>query len=320
MSAVTVLEPREVPLGGLRAMIVRRTLPHRDISLIGAWCFVDHYGPTRVGVDGPGMDVAPHPHTGLQTVSWLFEGTIEHRDSGGVHGLVRLGEMNLMTGGSGVAHSEVTTPDTTVLHGVQLWLALPDSARHAPRNFDHYEPPAVALPVAPGRATARVFIGELPGLDGLEGAASPVVVHTPLLGAELVLAPGTALTVTLDPQFEHGILLDTGSLTLADESGRTTPVSPADLAVLDAGPRSIGLTAGTDGARALLLGGTPFEEEIIMWWNFVARTSEEIATFRAEWEAGSERFGHVDGYVGERDRIPAPALPGVRLRSRRRRR
>ena len=234
--------------------------------------------------------------------------------------MVRPGEMNLMTGGSGVAHSEVATPDTTVLHGVQLWLALPDSARHAPRDFDHYEPPSIDLPVATGSATARVFIGELLGMEGVEGATSPVVVHTPLLGAELVLAPGTALTLTLDPQFEHGILLDTGGLTLADESGRTTPLRPADLAVLDLGPGSIGLTAGPDGARALLLGGTPFEEEIIMWWNFVGRTSEEITTFRDEWEAGSERFGHVEGYVGERDRIPAPALPGVTLRSRRRRR
>ncbi|MDO5697857.1 MAG: pirin family protein [Dermatophilus congolensis] len=317
MSAVTVLDPREVPLGGLRAMKVRRTLPHKDISLIGAWCFVDHYGPTRVGVDGPGMDVAPHPHTGLQTVSWLFEGTIEHRDSGGVHGLVRPGEMNLMTGGSGICHSEVTTPETTVLHGVQLWLALPDSARHAPRDFDHYEPTPAELPTVAGQATARVFIGQLPALPE---AASPVVVHTPLLGAELVLAPGTALSLDLDPSFEHGILLDTGSLTLACDDGRATPVAEAELAVIDSGATSLGLTAGPDGARALLLGGTPFEEEIIMWWNFVGRTSDEIKAFRDEWEAGAERFGHVEGYVGERDRIPAPALPGVKLRSRRRRR
>lgn len=320
MAAVTVLDPREVPLGGLRAMTVRRTLPHKDISLVGAWCFVDHYGPNRIGADGPGMDVAPHPHTGLQTVSWLFEGTIEHRDSGGVHGMVRPGEMNLMTGGSGVAHSEVSTPETTVLHGVQLWLALPDSARHAPRAFDHYEPASIDVPVVTGGATARVFIGALAGLEGTDGAASPVVVHTPLLGAELVLQPNTSLTLALRPDFEHGILIDTGSLTLADDDGRTTPVAAAELAVIDAGPERIALTAGPDGARVLLLGGTPFEEEIIMWWNFVGRTNEEITTFREEWEAGSERFGQVEGYVGERARIPAPGLPGIKLRSRRRRR
>ena len=319
-AAVSVLEPREVPLGGLRAMKVRRTLPHKNISLIGAWCFIDHYGPTRIGVDGPGMDVAPHPHTGLQTVSWLFEGTIEHRDSGGVHGLVRPGEMNLMTGGSGICHSEVTTPETEVLRGVQLWLALPENARHAPREFDHYEPPAVELPTAHGQASIRVFIGEPVGLAGVAGASSPVAVHTPLLGAELVLQPHTALTLDLDPAFEHGVLLDAGGLTLASDDGRTTPVNPADLAVIDAGPNRIALTAGPDGARALVLGGEPFEEEIIMWWNFVGRTNEEIAAFRDDWEAASERFGHVEGYEGERDRIPAPALPGVTLRSRRRRR
>src|SRR5215218_6110050 len=120
---VQILTPRDVPLGGPRAMPVRRTLPHKQRPLIGAWCFVDHYGPDDVALTG-GMRVAPHPHTGLQTVSWLFTGEIEHRDSTGSHAMVRAGELNLMTAGRGISHSELSTPQTTILHGAQLWLAL----------------------------------------------------------------------------------------------------------------------------------------------------------------------------------------------------
>ena len=136
---VEVMVPREVPLGGPRAMHVRRTLPQRHRSLIGAWCFLDHYGPDEVADTG-GMSVAPHPHTGLQTVSWLFTGEVEHRDSAGNHAMVRPGELNLMTAGRGISHSEVSPPTTTTLHGAQLWLALPESARHTDPGFDHYAP------------------------------------------------------------------------------------------------------------------------------------------------------------------------------------
>ncbi|MGH3365223.1 MAG: pirin family protein, partial [Nocardioidaceae bacterium] len=138
-AGVEVVTSREVPLGGPRAMTVRRTLPQRQRSLIGAWCFVDHYGPDDVASTG-GMDVPPHPHTGLQTVSWLFTGEIEHRDSLGSHAMVHPGELNLMTAGRGIAHSEVSTPATNTLHGVQLWLALPDHARDTARDFEHYAP------------------------------------------------------------------------------------------------------------------------------------------------------------------------------------
>jgi redox-sensitive bicupin YhaK (pirin superfamily) len=157
-ASIQVLEPREVPLGGPRAMAVRRTLPQRARSLIGAWCFVDHYGPDDVADTG-GMTVPPHPHTGLQTVSWLFEGEVEHRDSSGAHAMVRPGEVNLMTAGSGIQHSEVSTPDTLRLHGAQLWIALPDRDRHVAPFFEHAEPAAVTV----GEATVRVFVGELAG-------------------------------------------------------------------------------------------------------------------------------------------------------------
>ncbi len=163
-----VLTPRDVPLGGLRAMRVRRTLPQRERSLVGAWCFADHYGPDPVAETG-GMVVPPHPHTGLQTVSWLFAGEVEHRDSAGHHAMVRPGELNLMTGGRGVSHSEVSTADTAVLHGVQLWVALPDDARDRPADFEHYAPPALA---GEGWA-AHVFLGTA------LGHTSPVETATP---------------------------------------------------------------------------------------------------------------------------------------------
>ena len=301
-AAISVLRPRDVPLGGPRAMRVRRTLPQRQRSLIGAWCFADHYGPDDVAGSG-GMDVAPHPHTGLQTASWLFTGEIEHRDSLGVHALVRPGELNLMTGGSGIAHSEVSTPDTSVLHGVQLWIALPGEHRHTARDFRHYAPPVVTL----AGAAARVFLGSL------VGSTSPVPTFSPLLGAELTLDPGALVSLDVDPAFEHGVLQDTGGVTV----GGTT-LEPGQLAYLPDGATTLELTnPGTDRARVLLLGGTPFTEEIVMWWNFVARSHEEIAEFRAAWEAGSDRFGRVMGYTGKVPRLPAPEMPHVRIRPRR---
>jgi redox-sensitive bicupin YhaK (pirin superfamily) len=296
--AVQVLQPRAVPLGGVRAMTVRRTLPQRARSLIGAWCFADHYGPDDVRISG-GMDVAPHPHTGLQTVSWLFAGRVEHRDSLGSHAEIRPGQLNLMTGGHGICHSEVSTPDTTILHGVQLWVALPDAHRDAPRDFQHYVPDPAELP----GATARVFLGCLAGIH------SPVRTFTPLLGAELTPHPGAPVTLALDPTYEHGILVDTGTVTLAG-----TRLSHAELGYLAPGIDHLTLTTEAP-ARLLLLGGPPFGEDILMWWNFVARTHDEIVDFRAQWQAESARFGRVHGYPGPR--LPAPPLPNARLQPRR---
>lgn len=305
---VQILQARQVPLGGLRALEVRRTLPHKDRSFIGAWCFVDHYGPEPVrDVRRDGMDVPPHPHTGLQTVSWLFDGTIEHRDSGGVHGMVRPGEMNLMTSGHGIAHSEVSTPDTEVLHGVQLWVALPHDARDTTRGFEHHVPREMPLPGNAG--SALVFIGELPGID-----TSPVVTHTPLLGAELRLDAGENITLEVSSAFEHALLVDTGEVTFEGSD-----LARGDLGCVEPGHQTLTIAVGEVPARVVLLGGEPFEEEIVMWWNFVGRSHEDVERARAEYEAGSPRFGLVEGYQGDVDRIPAPPLPPVRLRPRNRR-
>jgi redox-sensitive bicupin YhaK (pirin superfamily) len=299
--AVEVLSAREVPLGGPRAMAVRRTLPQRKRSLIGAWCFADHYGPTAVNRDG-GMDVPPHPHTGLQTATWLFAGEVEHRDSLGTHAIVRPGELNVMTGGHGICHSEVSAAGVTTLHGVQLWIALPDSHRHTARAFHHHVP----LPLDIGGATARVFLGSL------AGETSPVPTSTPLLGAEIVLDPQARVTLAVDPTHEHGVLVDTGTVVLAG-----TALARAELGYRAPGAASLELTnPGEHPARVLLLGGAPFDEDIVMWWNFVARSHDEIVSFREAWERESDRFGRVDGYTGTPGRLPAPALPNARITPR----
>ncbi|MDT0183648.1 pirin family protein [Microbacterium sp. ARD31] len=312
MTDVEVLTPREVPLGGPRAMRVRRTLPQRHRSLIGAWCFVDHYGPDEVDETG-GMVLPAHPHTGLQTASWLFDGELEHRDSVGSLATVRPGELNLMTAGRGISHTEVSTPGTSVLHGAQLWIALPDESRHVEPRFEHFVPEPVR---GPGWE-ARVFIGSL------LGASSPVVTHTPLLGAELMLAPGRTLEVDVDETFEHGVLLDVGAI---DVDGQE--LAPSDLCHVPDGRSTITVTAHEE-ARLLLLGGPPFGEPIVMWWNFIGRSHDEIAGYRQEWqeqiaagggdvvadgrEVAVGRFGVVDL---ELQPIPAPALPNVRLKLR----
>ncbi len=301
---IEVLAARDVPLGGPRAMRVRRTLPQRARSLIGAWCFADHYGPDDV-TRGPGMDVAPHPHTGLQTVSWLFAGEIEHRDSLGTHALVRPGELNLMTSGGGICHSEVSAPATTVLHGVQLWLALPDARRGGAREFHHYAPPAVGL----GAATARVFLGML------AGEQSPVPTFSPLVGAEITLEPHARILLPVESGYEYGVLVDAGPVAMSG-----TRLQPAELGYLPPGSATMELANLTgDPARILLLGGAPFEEDIVMWWNFVGRSHEEIVVFRAAWEGELDQFGRVEGYAGTPRRLPAPVLPNARLKPRSRR-
>jgi redox-sensitive bicupin YhaK (pirin superfamily) len=305
LEGLEVLRPREVPLGGPRAILVRRTLPQRQRSLIGAWCFADHYGPHDLRRSS-GMDVAPHPHTGLQTISWLFSGEVEHRDSAGVHAVVRPGELNLMTAGAGICHSEVSVAAdrdaAAVLHGVQLWAALPGSDRNTSRDFNHYAPEPISLP----GAVARIFLGRL------AGSRSPVHTFTPLLGAQLDLEAGARVTLDVDPAFEHGVLCDQGAVAM----------DGAALAVGDLGYRGPGSSAlvlqndGDQPGRVLLLGGTPFTEQLVMWWNFVGRSHDEIAEYRRQWEEADDRFGAVYGYQGTPARLPAPALPTTRLRPR----
>lgn len=292
--SVEVLHPREVPFGGPRGIPVQRTLPQRQRSLIGAWCFIDHYGPVAAS-----MDVPPHPHTELQTVSWLFDGEVEHRDSAGVHAAIRPGELNLMTAGAGICHSEVSVASGTTLHGVQLWAALPASDRDTGRAFAHYEPAPVSLP----GAQARVFLGEL------AGSRSPVPTFTPLLGVQIDLDDGARLDLDVDPAFEHGVLCDSGAIQV---DGMTLAI--AELAYRSPGRSQMQLhNAGEGPARVLLLGGTPFTEDLVMWWNFLGRSHDDIVNYRRLWEDGDDRFGAVHGYRGALPRLAAPPLPTTRL-------
>lgn len=304
-AGIQVLEPREVPLGGPRAMTVRRTLPQRGRSLIGAWCFVDHYGPDEVAETG-GMTVPPHPHTGLQTVSWLFEGEVEHRDSSGAWARVRPREVNLMTAGRGIQHSEVSTPETVRLHGAQLWIALPDRDRHVAPFFEHAEP----APITVGAATLRVFVGALAG-----SAVSPVRTFTALVGAQLDLPAGASVELPVDERFEHGLLVDAGTARLDG-----VEIPGAHLGYAAPGRSSVRIAAGEAPLRALLLGGEPLGEPIVMWWNFIARDHDEIVALREQWQGevidGGDATGRFGAVAGWEHALPAPVMPDVRLRPR----
>jgi quercetin 2,3-dioxygenase len=274
---------------------VRRLLPLRQRRSVGAWCFVDHYGPASV--DGvAGMQVPPHPHIGLQTVTWLIAGTVLHRDSLGSEQLIRPGQLNLMTAGRGIAHSEESPEDHDPwLHGVQLWLALPDAHRQVAPDFEHHaELPAARL----GGLDATVFAGSLAGVT------SPARVFSGVVGAELSAPADARGAVPLAPQHEHVLFAAFGTAA-ADGTG----LRPGCLLYLPPGRESVDIAA-REGARLFLLGGEPLGETLLMWWNFVGRTPGDIATAARDWATG-RRFGAVAGYHGAP--LAAPPLDPVRL-------
>nr|WP_179756835.1 pirin family protein [Kineococcus aurantiacus] len=287
-------------------MTVRRTLPQRGLTLVGSWCFLDHFGPDRVEASG-GMRVPRHPHTGLATVTWLFTGSVAHLDSAGYRAVVAPGQVNLMVAGRGISHQEFSTPGTGVLHGTQLWFALPDATRHREPTFEHHEP----APFRRGDAELRVFIGSLAGVT------SPVRTYTaPLLGAEVLLPPRGVVDLDLDARSEHAVLLDSGAVAVDGED-----LPAAHLAHLPTGRTALTLRAGDDPTRLLLIGGVPLGERIVMWWNFIGRDHDEVVAYRERWQAeiagtaeGPLRFGEFP--PGEPDPLPAPVLPGVRLQPR----
>jgi redox-sensitive bicupin YhaK (pirin superfamily) len=277
-------------------MTVRRLLPLRLRRSVGAWCFVDHYGP--MSVDGvAGMQVPPHPHIGLQTVTWLFAGNVLHRDSLGSEQMIRPGQLNLMTSGRGIAHAEESPVEhDPQLHGVQLWVALPDAHRQVAPAFEHH---AVLPTTAASGFTVTTFMGEL----GAE--RSPATAFSPIVGAELIAAERTQASIQLASEFEHVIFVADGA---AEVEG--TSLRPGQLLYLSTG-RERARVAAEAGGRVILLGGVPLGEPLLMWWNFVARTPVEIEAATADWRAG--RFGDVGGYQG--DPLPAPPLNAARLRA-----
>ncbi|MEC3993237.1 pirin family protein [Actinacidiphila sp. DG2A-62] len=292
-----LLTARTVPLG--ESTVVRRLLPNLGRRMVGAWCFVDHYGPDDIAQE-PGMQVPPHPHIGLQTVSWLHEGEVLHRDSLGSKQTVRPRELGLMTSGRGISHSEESPRDhARYLHGAQLWVALPDVRRDIAPAFEHH----AELPQVTGGngVHATVILGEL------DGARSPGTVHTPLVGADLTLAAGASARLPVERDFEYAVLTMSGE---TEVDG--VRLAPGSMLYLGAGRTTLPLAADHESSL-MLLGGEPFEEKILMWWNFVGRTESDIVTAREEWINGT-RFGEVHGYASPR--LDAPPLPPTPLKPR----
>ena len=290
------LVPRIVKLTTRTGIDIRRTLPHRYLRTIGAWCFVDHYGPTS---QKDAMSIAAHPHVGLQTASWLFEGEVEHRDSLGNIQVIHPGQLNLMTAGFGIAHSELSLDSDNEMHGVQLWIVLPESARNELPFFNHYQ----NLPnINDGGLTAKLFVGDFMGHH------SPAKVFTELVGAEIDIAAGSTVSIPLNQEFEYGLLLVLGDLRV-----NATEIPLTNLHYMPIGQDSIDVTS-THGAKFILLGGKPFPEEILMWWNFIGRNHEEIVQMRTDWNNETERFPAFEDRI--HGRIPAPELPNLRLSPR----
>jgi len=273
---------------------VRRALPRRGRRTVGAWCFVDHFGPVD-DPEGLGLEVAPHPHIGLQTVTWLLAGEGVHRDSLGTEQVIRPGQLNLMSAGRGVAHAEEGTGRPGgALHGVQLWVAQPAATRDGPAAFEHHrDPPQVELG---GGSEATVLVG------AFAGTASPARRDTDHVGVDLELRAPTT-TVPLDATAEYALVVTRGSVLV---EGHT--VVPGSLAYLGSGRSELPVRT-LEPAHTLLIGGAPFEAPILMWWNFVARAREEIAGAYDDWSRGTDRFGPVASPLA-RVEVDPPAWTG----------
>jgi redox-sensitive bicupin YhaK (pirin superfamily) len=276
---------RELNLGSLA---ISRALPVKDKRLVGPWCFLDRFGPLSFSEERP-MDVAPHPHIGLQTVTWLLEGEVLHGDSLGSEAIGQPGGVNVMTAGAGIAHAEQTpAANSGRLNGVQLWVALPEAHRHVAPSFARID----QVPIADvGSAVVQVFAGNL------AGASSPAPHYSPLVGADVNLPPRGAATIPLAADFEHAVLVMSGDCAI---EGRE--VAPRMLHYLGTRRPDAHFTSRA-GGRLLLIGGPPFGETVLMWWNFVARTPEEIEQARTDWEE-RRRFGDVGAYTGSRMHAP----------------
>ncbi len=287
---------------------IRRALPSRSRRTVGAWCFLDHAGPVDYAA-GHGLSVGPHPHIGLQTFTWMIEGEVLHQDSLGNEQWIRPGQVNLMSAGSGIAHAENSAADRSGrLQAAQLWIALPEAQRHGAPEFRHY-PELPALDSGGFRIT--VLVGDMLGRE------SPVAIHSPLLGLDLACGGAAETVLPLDPLFEHAVLVLEGEAEVAGEA-----IQPGTLLYLGTGRETLPLAARTTGAdantntaptRLLLIGGTPFEEEILLWWNFVARTPEEIAAATKDWNEG-RRFPDVPGATGKR--LVAPETSALSIKKR----
>lgn len=291
LARVTAREGRSTQVGGLD---VARVLPTKGRRTVGAWCFLDLMGPADAEQPDP-MEVGPHPHCGLATVTWLVEGEALHTDSLGSEQVIRPGQLNLMASGHGIAHAELAAQPP--FRGAQLWLAQPEATRHGDAAFEHHaELPQVELDGAEG----LVLVG------ALAGTASPARSDTPVVGADLRVAPGTTVVPTR-ADFEHAVAPLDGRVRVGEEV-----VEPGWLALVPPGVEELPLATRDVGARLLLLGGEPLGVEVAMWWNFVARTRDELEAAWWDWSQRTDRFGEVASSL---ERIEAPRPPWIRADS-----
>ncbi len=286
----TIITPVTHDLGAFK---VRRSLPAKARTMVGPFIFVDQFGPARLA-PGEGMDVRPHPHINLATVTYLFDGAIDHRDSLGTFQRIEPGAINLMTAGHGIVHSERSPGDTRaagpVFYGMQTWLALPDGKEEIDPAFEQVA--AGTLPVVEGEGVrATVLMGEL------WGVTAPTTCHSPTIYADLVLAQGASVAIDAEAD-ERAVLVTEGAATLDGEA-----LTLFDLVILAPGHRAV-LTA-TGPARAMLLGGGAFATPRHVFWNFVSSSRDRINQAKEDWRGG--KFPTVPG--DDEEFIPLPIVP-----------
>ncbi|PAT32751.1 quercetin 2,3-dioxygenase [Vandammella animalimorsus] len=281
---------------------VARLVPQAGRRTIGAWCFLDHIGPARFEADSPGLQVGAHPHTNLQTFTWMLEGELLHRDSLGFRQVIRPGQVNLMTAGTGdahgIAHTEQTPEGVRSLHAVQLWIALPMNQSIAP-GFVHYpELPAWQDENANG---VRYVLTT----GHFQGRTAPTTQHSPLLGVDVQCQAEASLPISCQSGWEYGVLVIAGQVRIGGET-----FGADELAFIAAGETQFAIEAEA-GSHFLLLGGEPLPHPTVMWWNFVADSREALARAVDEWNNHSPRFGEeIDLTDTPLRRLQAPEEPG----------
>ncbi len=272
---------------------VGRALPTRERRMVGPWCFLDHLGPVNLGPEHAGMHVGEHPHTCLQTFTWMIEGEVMHRDSLGTEQVIRPGQVNLMTAGHGIAHTEDSLETSRRLHAVQLWIALPEAQADIPPAFHHY----ADLPQWQEQGCQLTLLA-----GSHADFAAPTRLHAAAMALDVYAPAGARLTMPLLPAFEHGVLPLTGQVVIDDDH---LPYTPQDLAWIAAERHTVELQLAAD-TRLILIGGTPWPQAVTMWWNFVGHSRAAVKAAQADWEAETPRFGPVPK---ARERLPAPKLP-----------
>ena len=306
--SIQTLEPRLADVGGIP---IARLLPNKGKQPIGAWCFLDHAGPADFGEDETGMQVGRHPHTTLQTFSWMLNGEVLHKDSLGNEQVITKNQVNVMTAGTGlnqgISHTEQSVfPDTggsseaaRAISMVQLWIALPTD-QEVERGFHHYP----ELPTWTEDSVEMILTtGSYTNVSGQHFEA-PTIQYSKLVGIDVYFTEDGEVTLTLEPSFEYGILVSEGEIESEGNICKQDQLfrfHDSDVA----NNKSIKLVA-KKGTRVMFIGGEPLNNQVLLWWNFVADNKSEIEQSIIDWNNGHERFGNVDS---DMKRLPAPELP-----------